>query len=139
MNNNKIIAFQRMFGVMAVCILVVGCQSQPVPEARNFNSDIKRLVLDFEKSAKSDPQAAQSRIEILVENLDEANTEPLGEHKATIDQITALAKELQGMYGRSASSSQTAPKIKEMAALANKLPGEVGPTDAAPTDQPRDF
>ena len=135
--NKRII--QKLAGCLALGVFVVGCNSQRIPEARNFTLETKRRVLEFQTTASKDAKAAKAQIEILVENLDEAKNEQLAEHKATVDEITTIAKELQGLYGRSASASQTGPKVKQMADLANKLPGEVQSSDAAASTRPRDF
>ena len=77
------------------------------------------------EAAEIDPRGIIGDVVILQDELSEINDEQAGEHKATYDQIKALADEIQTIYDSEKPSISTIKaKAKEIAKLAEQLPGD---------------
>jgi hypothetical protein len=119
--------------LFALAVASAGCGStSPVKAERPYLLEIKKRVLELSTLSASDRSASRSSLELLVENLAESSTQDLGEHQATIDQMTALAKELSTLAQGSGSSDQFQQKLEALTDLAHQLPGTVEASDVAP-------
>ena len=91
------------------------------------------MILDL-KNAEGGPRA---EIEMFAENMEEYQSEALGENQATYAEIAKIAQELKSVKD-SASDADLAAKIEELVALGDKLPGvwpEVAPQQQGAQDE----
>jgi len=108
--------------------ILAGCggdgDANPRPEEieREFLTEIKTMSYGLQGESGSE---VQGNLEILIENLDEAADEDLGEHEGTVDKLKTAAKELDSLYASKASGGKISTQISAIVALADTLPGDV--------------
>jgi len=109
-----------------ILVWLMGCSSQTIQGGPIiYPLDIKRLALAVEVVSKTSPTETPVQVEVLLENLQDAAQEDVGEHGETIEQIAKLAKELDALYKQSAPRATTDQKVKELARVARQIPGKV--------------
>ena len=112
--------------IAAILVFLPGCSKPTIQGGPiDYALDIKRLALAVELVSKSSPSETPGQVEVLLENLRDAEREDVGLHGEMIERITKLAKELDSLYKGSAPRETTEQKIKELAKAARQIPGKV--------------
>ncbi len=117
------------FGLGFLFCATHGCGPRELPFTDNskdsaaFALDIKTLALNTTAHIKSskDPSAALGG---LVSALSALDTSPAGTHLATLKEIHSLSSALMAEYEKGKPANLDA-KVKAIADVASKLPGEV--------------
>jgi hypothetical protein len=114
--------------VAVLAALGFGCSSGPAPltnqDSTEYARTIKQKVLDFVQDAKKSPKTVGQEAAVLVEMLEVYPSQPVGEYKAILADLTEKCKQLAEAAKRSPGSAEVTKLLNEMAALANKLPGK---------------
>jgi hypothetical protein len=90
-----------------------------------YARDIKRDVHNFVQAAKTNPKIAGQEGAILLEKLEAYPTQPVGDYEEIYAQLAAKCKELVEAANRKAPAAEISAKLNQLAALANKLPGDL--------------
>lgn len=117
--------------VLLALLLLVGCGGgQPYTDnsrdPASYAKDVKQLVLEHVEIAKKSSEPADQVLTIVTE-LKQTGERPVGEHKATYDQLLEKSNALLSAC-QSASNgkpSNLTQALNEIAQLAQSLPGEV--------------
>ena len=114
--------------VRCLCLLAAlafgGCsESTPPPSAEQTGSVAKQSILEFSAAAKRNPKQAKSNLSVLMESFDGYVASTNGPEKDQYAQIQATAKDLLGLYEKSAPKAEIDAKLEQLTTQANALPG----------------
>jgi hypothetical protein len=110
-------------GTITALCLGCGGSGPPPPETQDSSAyalRIKRTIVEFVAEGKQNPTAAPKEAAVLVETLEVYKSQPVGEHEAVYAELLERCRQLS-----SASGADVRKKLDELAALANKLPGQI--------------
>jgi hypothetical protein len=121
----------RYFLMLLSLLALAGCGGeQPYTDNSRdpaaYAKDVKHLVLESVEIAKKSSEPADQILTIVTE-LKQSGERPVGEHKATYDQLLEKANALLSAC-QSASNGKPAnltQSLEELAQIAQTLPGEV--------------
>lgn len=103
---------------------VAGCgPSRPAPIVMKpdaYAKQMKENILIFVQQSKESPRSVAQRGEVLLETLHDYKKRPQDQNQALYEELLQKAKEIQQTAQK---SGDVKPKLDELAALANKLPG----------------
>lgn len=119
------------FFLVGMALITAGCGKGTGGSAANdpafYALTVKQDIYEFVRDARRDVRNAHELGTVLLEKLEVYETQPVGEHKDIHRQLFEKCKEFVAV-ARSTSSPTFQQKLREMEALANKLPGQVDKT-----------
>lgn len=132
-----------VFATLPILLLSLGCSGGPTSldseDPAAYARTIRRQVQEFVQSAQRNPATVRESGAILLEELEAREGEPLGEYGPVYAQLTDACREVIQLAEKRASAASLRGKLRAMAALAAKLPGEDGTAaeaDAEEADRP---
>ena len=92
-------------------------------DAAEYAKTTKQQVKQCVQVGRENPRTVGAEAEALLERLQVHTSRPVGEHKATYEQLTQKCKDLVDAAKKSPGSSEVKKLLDDLNALADKLPG----------------
>jgi hypothetical protein len=117
-----------LLGLACSGLLLAGCSKSANNDAAGGGPDayggkIKTLVYELVKTVGNNPKTAAEQGSVLLEELEVYESQPVGDHQETYASLLQKCQDLVAA-GKSGSKDKVTATLREMKALADKLPGK---------------